>query len=82
MTWNNRIVRHRDKAEDYYEIHEVYYDENGKIDGVTEESIKPYGDTVEELIEHLEQLLKDAVRSKEDVLNYDEVCKPDVPDGN
>lgn len=69
-TWNNRIFKHKGKDYEYYMIHEVYYDENGKLDGWTEDAISPRGDTVEELIEHLEQLLKDAKRSKKDMLDY------------
>lgn len=71
MTWNNRIFRHKVKDSEYYQIHEVYYSERGKLDGYTEDAISPRGDTVEELIEHLEQLLSDAKRSQNNILNYE-----------
>ena len=30
MSWNHRILAHKDGDEMYFEIHEVYYDEDGK----------------------------------------------------
>jgi hypothetical protein len=30
MSWNHRILAHKDGDEVYFEIHEVYYDEDGK----------------------------------------------------
>jgi len=35
MTWNYRIIAHKDGDSYYYEIHEVYYDKTGKPDGYT-----------------------------------------------
>ena len=31
--WNYRVMHRTDKPSDYYSIIEVYYDEDGKIDG-------------------------------------------------
>ena len=75
MTWNNRIMRHKHDRCDYYQMHEVYYDKDGKVDGWTENPKIPYGENVDELIEHLEQLLNDAKKCKEDVLDYDSKCE-------
>lgn len=34
MAWNYRILAHREKEEEiYFQIHEVYYDQNGKPNG-------------------------------------------------
>ena len=30
MSWNHRILAHKDGDEVYFQIHEVYYDEDGK----------------------------------------------------
>lgn len=51
MCWNHRIMKRRDRGEDFYAIYEVYYDESGKIDGWTEDSCSPEGDSLEELKE-------------------------------
>ncbi len=74
MTWNNRIFRRKyDSGNPSFTIHEAYYDANGKLDGWTENAIEPRGESVEELIEHLQQMLNDAKRSKQDILDYDEL---------
>ena len=61
--WNHRVVKRtfiwlegteNEFTEDQYGIHEVYYDENGKVFAVTEEAIGPSGETMEELKESLE----------------------------
>lgn len=52
-TWNNRVVRKRNTLPNgeefsYYEIHEVHYEDRKAI-AMTEGSVSPYGDTLEEL---------------------------------
>lgn len=50
--WNHRIILKKEDGDSegcYYEIHEVYYNEDGTIWAITEESVKPFGDTVEDL---------------------------------
>ena len=72
MDWNYRILKiiHTDKV-NTYEVVEAYYDEDGAIDGYTDISESPLrhmGDTVDELIEVYEIILKDLKRSKDDVI--------------
>ena len=48
--WNNRIIHHHDAvSQDWYEIHEVFYDDNDKIESWTEDGVGPFGNTLEEL---------------------------------
>lgn len=73
MSWNYRVFRHQQivrpgKTLEYFTIHEVYYDDSGKIEGHTEEPIAPTGDTLNELITEITQMLKDS--QKYDVLEY------------
>jgi hypothetical protein len=53
VSWNHRVIKKTYKQGEEtthgYEIHEVYYDKDGRIDGWTEQPVNPYGDTVEEL---------------------------------
>ena len=70
-TWNNRIVRHKSPSGDWYAMHEVYYGDDGKVWGWTMQHTKPYGETIEELISSLEQMIMDAQRFKDDVIDYD-----------
>lgn len=81
MSWNYRIFRHVSETgqagewSEYYQLHEAYYPDDcgkrrAKPDGWTEESPQIIGDTVDELINVLEMMLKDAKKCKKDILDY------------
>lgn len=63
MSWNHRIVRrfypntHMDDSM-LYEIYEVFYKEDGTIDGITEEPIRIREETVDDLRKTIERLTK------------------------
>jgi hypothetical protein len=68
MTWEYRVVMRNGE----YAIYEVYYDEAGAIEAVTEAPVYPAGTSVEELgrdVKSYQQALK------KPVLSYDELCK-------
>jgi hypothetical protein len=50
-TWNYRVLVRTDgkTGEKTFAIHEVYYDDAGKPDGCTENSVAPMGETLAEL---------------------------------
>ena len=58
MPWNHRILRHtcnRGNEEiEWFAIHEVYYDDEGKPDMCTLDPAYPYGETTEELEKDME----------------------------
>lgn len=57
-TFNYRVFRKQDAlGNDYFEIHEVYYNEEGKVIGLTAKPKTPFGYTKEELKENLERML-------------------------
>lgn len=49
--WNHRVIKKKYKGtkQYYYEIHEVYYDEDGKIYGWTENACEVYGESLQDL---------------------------------
>lgn len=58
MTFNNRIIRttfgFRGKKKVYdFAIHEVYYDEKGRIDGWTNDSMRFVGESPKEMWENI-----------------------------
>ena len=60
MTWNYRVLKHvTEGEEEYYRIHEVYYEDDGEISSCSKKPRTPYGDTVEELQEEF-KLMKAA----------------------
>lgn len=61
--WNYRVHKKifrypSGEPEEYYSIHEAYYNDEGKLDGWTEKSISPGGSTLEELKNDLEMMLE------------------------
>ena len=57
--WNNRIVKHEKDDTVYYSVHEVFYKEDGRIYGYTENPITIFGETVEDVKSQLEMITKD-----------------------
>ena len=57
--WNNRIVKHEKDDAVWYSVHEVFYNDNGGINGYTENPIPILGDTVEDVILQLQIIMKD-----------------------
>ena len=57
--WNNRIIKHEKDGNTWYSVHEVFYNEDGSIYAHTEDAITIIGETEEETIEQVEQILRD-----------------------
>lgn len=57
--WNHRVIRkrHTETESVAYQVHEVYYHENGAIEGWTEKPVAPMGETIEELREDIRYFL-------------------------
>lgn len=72
MTWNHRVVRKVDAGEEYFGIHEVYY-ENGDPVSVTVDSVSPFGETLEELTGEID-MFKAALSLP--VLDFDKIPNP------
>lgn len=69
--WNNRVVKTKmPDGEYFYQIHEVFYDDNGKASLCTESGISPCGDDIDELKKSYEMM---AEAFKAPVLDYDEI---------
>ena len=60
MNWNYRVIKYDDADEVFFQIHEVYYNEDNEIEAYTEEPMVPFGETQEELIAELEMMINDA----------------------
>ena len=57
--WNNRIIKHEKDGTTWYSVHEVFYNEDGSIYAHTEDAITIIGETEEEAVEQVEQILRD-----------------------
>ena len=68
MKWNYRIIRRTFGSNELYQIHEVYYDDDGCIKSWTENPIIPTGETPEELEQDFSKQL---LAFGSPILNYD-----------
>ena len=57
--WNNRIIKHEKNGAVWYSVHEVFYNEDRSIYSHTEDPITIVGETKEETIKQVEQILRD-----------------------
>lgn len=60
MGWNHRVMKHEkvDGDDDWYQIHEVYYNNKREPNGWTQHGIKPGGNTLEDLRDELIRMLE------------------------
>lgn len=61
MNWNYRIIKHQQPA--FFAVHEVFYDDNGKVAGWTADPIDITGETKTELLTSLKQITSDIKQS-------------------
>jgi len=67
--WNHRVMKRKDGDDDWYQIHEVYYDSKLEPNSWTKEGIAPGGNTLEELRDELIRMIKSLDK---EILEYDE----------
>lgn len=60
MGWNYRVVETESSGGREFSIHEVYYDDNGKIKGYAKNPVRVRGESVESIIWSLEKMLEGA----------------------
>jgi hypothetical protein len=53
ITWNYRVFK---EANGDYIIREVFYKDDGSIAGCTEDAVEPYGQSLEELTQSIEDM--------------------------
>ena len=69
MAWNYRVIQRKYKDEAIFAIYEVYYDNNGKPNGITEQPFYPHGYSLQELKEDLKKYVSALDKS---VLQWDD----------
>jgi hypothetical protein len=67
MKWGYRLLKTKDGDNDFYQIHEVYYDKDGKVDGYTANAVTVGGHSKAEVRWVLEQMLE--ALNKEPIAN-------------
>jgi len=69
MSWNIRIMRHK-RPEVWYALHEVFYDDEGRVTGWTQEPTDVSGETVEEIYHYI-KLIGDSLSKHPEVLDFE-----------
>lgn len=57
-TWNYRIVRERTEHGYTFALHEVYYNQRGKITSWSAREMSPFGETLPELLADIKHMLE------------------------
>jgi len=71
MSWNNRIFKRDYDGQTLYEIHETFYNSGGKICAWTDKPEFGPAETIDELIDWINMIYHDAVKYRDDILDYD-----------
>jgi len=58
MTWNYRVIAHEYKDELYFEIHEVYYNDDGVPEMCTVDAVEVAGESLAALSQTLDWMRK------------------------
>ena len=58
MTWNYRVLKSKDGEDDWYQIHETYYDKEKNVNGWAKNGATVCGNTLVEIRSSLELMLK------------------------
>lgn len=64
MNWDYRIIHHDKDKNPYFVIHEVFYDEHGKVTNWTSNSIDVSGEGQMAVIKTLKQMLEDTAKTE------------------
>lgn len=68
MKWNYRLLKTKDGEDDFYQIHEVYYNKKGEVDGWTVKGATVGGHSKAEvkwtLMEMLSSLERDVIKDE------------------
>ena len=69
MSWNHRLMKMKDGEDDFYQIHEVFYDKEGNVESYTKNGVTVGGNNIGEVKWVLLEMLKALDKP---VLDYEE----------
>jgi hypothetical protein len=74
-TWGYRVIRHKGFHDmpDFFQIHEVYYAEDGNPDMVTEDPVAAGGDSIGEVQQALGLML---TATEKPIIDFDSIPPP------
>ena len=72
MSWNHRVLAHKDGDEVWISIHEVYYDKNGTPESYTANGVSVGGNSIKDLswtLDKMKECLNKPILSAENFPN-------------
>jgi len=69
MSWNHRLMKMKDGEDDFYQIHEVFYDKEGNVESYTKNGVTVGGKDIGEVKWVLLEML---AALEKPVLDYEE----------
>ena len=69
MSWNHRVMKMKDGEDDFYQIHEVFYDKEGNVESYTKNGVTVGGKDIGEVKWVLREML---AALEKPVLDYEE----------
>ena len=69
MSWNHRLMKMKDGEDDFYQIHEVFYDKEGNVESYTKNGVTVGGNDIGEVKWVLHEML---AALEKPVLDYEE----------
>lgn len=67
--WNYRVYKKLINSREYYYLKETYYDSNGQITSIVEDTMTGYFEDLDSLQQLHEHMLNDIKKYREDVLD-------------
>ena len=72
MSWNHRVLAHKDGDDIWFSIHEVYYDKDGKPNNYTANGVSVGGNSIKDLswaLDKMKECLNKPILSAENFPN-------------
>jgi len=77
MSWNHRVLAHKDGDDIWFSIHEVYYDEKGTPESYTSNGVSVGGNSIKDLSWTLDKMKKCLNKPILSLENFPEEFKPE-----
>ena len=78
MRWNYRVIKHEQGECVFYELHKVYYDDNGLPDRFTDKAVSIVGNNLNDIewsLKKIKKAIKKPIISAKNFPNEIEICK-------
>ena len=58
MSWNYRVLKSKDGDDDWFQLHEIYYDKENTVNGWVKAGATVHGNSIDDLRDTLNKMLE------------------------